>query len=255
MPAPLEFMNRYRNITVNIDVDDPVAKVCRVTPVTVRLNKYFMMDWTPGATEMNHYDVVAAGSKKDVWFQENKDRIRTAAMGKGAPEDYGLALQWAVYSQKIKNPSQATIQAYFDQYMGIDCSGFVTNYLIASGKKAYSADLLRNTSAESYFNVASAVNDPNFVLTGDLLVFMKKDNTVLRGPGHIAVVDSYFPGSMAGGNMRVVEATAASGANPKLLDSMYSVDQIINKGGTVPCMILVVTRHGTPGFHVAVIRV
>jgi hypothetical protein len=60
---------------------------------------------------------------------------------------------------------------------------------------------------------------------------------------------------MVGGNMRVVEATGASGASPKLLDSMYSVEQIISKGGAVPCMILVVKRHGVSGSRVAVIRV
>jgi len=254
MPTPVEFMGLYRKISVDIEVDDATARVCRVVPVLVRLNKYFMMNWTPGTTQMTHFDAVAAGSAKNTWFQQNKERIQTAAMGKGAPEDYGLALQWAVYSQKIKNPSQATIQAYFDQNLGIDCSGFVTNYLVACGKKAYSANTLRNTSAESYFSAANAVNDPARVLAGDLLVFMK-GNSVLRGPGHVAVVDSYFPGSMAGGNMRVVEATGAAGANPKLLDSMYSVEKIIDKGGAVPCMILVVKRHGVSGSHVAVIRV
>jgi hypothetical protein len=55
--------------------------------------------------------------------------------------------------------------------------------------------------------------------------------------------------------MRVVEATGASGANPKLLDSMYAVEQIIPKAGAVPCMILVVKRHGHSGSRVAVIRV
>lgn len=254
MPTPVEFMSRYRKIVVDIEVDDSVAGVCRVVPVIVRLNKYFMMDWTAGTTEMTHYDAVTAGTAKNTWFQQNKERIRTAAMGKGAPEDYGFALQWAVYSQKIKIPSQATIQAYFDQNLGIDCSGFVTNYLVACGKKTYSADTLRNTSAESYFNAANAVNDPSRVLAGDLLVFMK-GNSVLRGPGHVAVVDSYLPASMAGGNMRVVEATGAAGANPKLLDSMYSVEKIIDKGGAVTCMILVVKRHGVSGSHVAVIRV
>ncbi len=254
MPTPVEFMNRYRNIVVNIDVDDPLTRVCRVTPVTVRLNNYFMMDWTPGTSEMIHYDAVTAGPARNAWFQQNKERIRTAAMGKGAPEDYGLALQWAVYSQKIKNPSQARIQAYFDQNLGIDCSGFVTNYLVAAGRKVYSAHTVRDTGADSYFNPANAVNDPLRVRMGDLLVFMK-GNSVLRGPGHVAVVDSYVPAGRAGGNMRVVEATGAAGANPKLTDSMYSVEQIIDKGGPVPCMILAVKRFGVSGFRVAVIRV
>lgn len=247
-------MNRYRNIEVKFEVDDAVTKECRVNAVTVSLNKYFMMNWTPGTTEMTHYDAVTAGANKDAWFQQNKERIRTAAMGKGAPEDYGLALQWAVYSQKINNPFKATIQTYFDQNLGIDCSGFVTNYLVACGKKSYSANTLRDTSAESYFNAAQAINDSTRVLMGDLLVFMQ-GNSALHGPGHVAVVDSYVPASTPGGSIRVVEATGAPGANPKLLDSMYSVESIINKGGAVPCMILVVKRHGVSGSRVAVIRV
>ena len=71
----------------------------------------------------------------------------------------------------------------------------------------------------------------------------------------MAVIQSYTAQSQAGGNMRVVEATGASGANPKLLESMYAVERIIPKGGAVPAMILVVRRHGVSGSRVAVIRV
>jgi hypothetical protein len=54
--------------------------------------------------------------------------------------------------------------------------------------------------------------------------------------------------------MRVVEATGASAANPKLLDSMYAVERIINRSGGHP-MILVVRRHGRSGSRVTVMRV
>ena len=43
------------------------------------------------------------------------------------------------------------LQLYCDDHLGIDCSGFVTNYLIACGKKADLADVKQNTSAASYF--------------------------------------------------------------------------------------------------------
>jgi hypothetical protein len=254
MPTPAEFMRQYRNLKVKAVMDDPVAMVCREVTHQIQLKKYFMMDWADGTEERRDYNTVTAGSRNDAWFQSNKDRIRNAAMGKGAPQDYELALEWAVRSGKIPNAGQATIQAYCDDHLGIDCSGFVTNYLIACGKKAYSNDAVRNTSAASYFNAANAVNDPTAVRQGDLLVWMT-GNAVKRDPGHVAVVDSYAPQSMPGGNMRVVEATGAAGANPKLLDSMYAVEQIINKGNGVPAMILVVKRHGTSGSRVAVIRV
>jgi hypothetical protein len=254
MPTPVQFMQQYRNLRVNAVIDDPVAGVCRRGTHVVQLRKYFMMDWAAGTEEMRDYTAVTRGSRSDAWFQANKDRIRTAAMGKGAPQDYELALEWAVRSNKIANVTQATLQTYCDDHLGIDCSGFVTNYLVACGKRTYSSNTVRNTSAASYFNAANAVNDPTQVRQGDLLVWMD-GNAVKRSPGHVAVVESYVAQSMAGGNMRVVEATGASGANPKLLDSMYAVEQIISKGGAVPAMILVVRRHGVSGSRVAVIRV
>jgi hypothetical protein len=253
MPTPLEFLQQYRNISVGIEVDDDVRKTCTTSSVNVKLNKYFLMNWTQGSSQMAEYEAVTSSSGKDTWFRQNKERIRTAAMGKGSPQDYGLALEWAVRANHIHNPSQATIQAYFDQNMGIDCSGFVTNYLIANGKKQNSINVQRDTSAASYFNAAKAINDPSQVRQGDLLVFMH-GNSVLTSPGHVTVVESYVPQSSPAGNMRVVEATGASGANPKLLDSMYTVENIINKGGLVPCMIFVVKRHGVSGSRVAVMR-
>jgi hypothetical protein len=252
MPTPVEFMKQYRNLKVIVGIEDPVAKVCRNETYQVQLRKYFMMNWAEGTEEKRDYNAVTLGSKDDQWFKANMDRIRTAAMGKGAPRDYELALEWAVRSKKIKQVSQATIQTYFDDHLGIDCSGFVTNYLVACGKKTYSNNTVANTSAASYYN-GTKVTDLSQVRQGDLLVWMD-GNSVKTGPGHVAVVESYTPQSMVGGNMRVVEATGASGANPKLLDSMYAVEKIIPKGGAVPTMIFVVKRHGVSGSRVAVIR-
>lgn len=254
MPTPVQFMQQYRNLRVNVLIDDPIVQVCGPGTLVVQLKKYFMMDWAEGTEERRDYNAVTRGSKSDTWFQANKERIRTAAMGKGAPQDYELALEWAVRSNRVPNLSQVTLQTYCDDHLGIDCSGFVTNYLAACGKRTYSSNTVRNTSAASYFNAASAVNDSTQVRQGDLLVWMD-GNSVKRNPGHVAVVESYVAQSRAGGNMRVVEATGASGANPKLLDSMYSVEQIIPKGGAFPAMILVVRRHGVSGSRVTVMRV
>jgi len=254
MPTPVEFMKQYRNLRVNAVIEDPVAGVCREGTYLVQLKKYFMMDWAEGTEERRDYNEVTRGSRDDAWFQTNKERIRTAAMGKGAPQDYMLALEWAVRSRKIRTVTQATLQTYCDEHLGIDCSGFATNYLVACGKKTYSSNTVRNTSAASYFNASKAVNDSSQVRQGDLLVWMN-GNSVKSNPGHVAVVESYAAQSMVGGNMCVVEATGASSANPKLLDSMYTVEQIIPKGGAVPTMILVVKRHGVSGSRVAVIRI
>lgn len=253
MPTPVEFMQKYRNLRVNAPLEDPVSGVCRTTTHSVQLKTYFLMDWQEGTEERRDYNTVTRGSQNDAWFNTNKDRIRSAAMGKGAPQDYELALEWAVRSNKIRTVNQSTLQAYCDERLGIDCSGLVTNYLVACGKRTYSRQVVRNTGAASYFQAAKAVNDPSQIRQGDLLVWMS-GNSVMRSPGHIAIVDSYTPQSAVGGNMRVVEATGASAARPKLLDSMYTVERIIPKGGAVPAMILVVKRHGASGSRVSVIR-
>src|SRR5262249_35792881 len=155
----------------------------------------------------------------------------SAAMGKGAPHDYELALEWAVRAGKIANPSQTTIQTYCDDHLGIECSGFVTNYLIANGKKSDTNKIKRDTGAASYYDANKAVNDASGVRQGDFLVWMTQENEVMSHPaGHVAVVESYAAQSVIGGNMRVVEATAAAGAHPKLLDSLYTVERILEQG-------------------------
>ncbi len=253
MITPLQFMTQYRNIEVKAPLDDPAARMCRVVTHRVQLLKYFMMDWTEGSEERRDYGQVSAGSNDDLWFKANKEFVRNAAMGKGSPRDYALALEWAIRSKKLPLASRATLQAYLDEYLGIDCSGFVTNYLIACGKKTYSEGVVRNTSAASYFSTTQAVNDATQVQQGDLLVWMH-GNDVKRNPGHVALVESYVPQSRVGGNLHVVEATGASAASPKLVDSMYSVERIIEKGADAPVMVLVVRRHGLSGDRVAVIR-
>jgi hypothetical protein len=252
--TPVQFMSQYRNLRVNAAVDDPVARMTRVGTHTVQLRKYFMMDWSAGTEESRDYSAVTSGgSARNVWFQSNKERIRTAAMGKGAPHDYELALEWAVRSGKIPVVNAITLQSYADEHLGIDCSGFVTNYLAACGKLTYTTHLVRNTSASSYFNAARAVNSELDIRQGDLLVWME-GNGVKTSPGHVAVVESYVAQSAVGGSLRVVEATGAAGANPKLLDSMYAVEAIIPKGGAVQAMTLAVRRHGSTGSRVSVMR-
>jgi hypothetical protein len=251
MPTPLEFLQQYRHVTVPYTQD--TGEVCLDTDAIVQIRKYFMMDWDAGTEELGDYSHVTRGDRRDEWFRDNREAIKSAAMGKGSPGDYALALEWAVRSGKIDNPAPQTIQEFADERLGIDCSGFVTNYLVANRRKPNDERTKRNTGAASYYAPRRAVNDPLQVTRGDLLVWMVGNN-VRRNPGHVAVVESYRAQSVAGGNMRVVEATGAAGANPKLLDSMYSVEQIINQGGRVPVMILVVRRHGVSGSRVSVMR-
>jgi len=268
MPSPHEFLLQYRALKVNTGVE-VTATACRLTREQVQLKTYFMMDWDDGTEERRDFNHVVAkmsrGSTADSkanakaqneWREQNAERIKTAAMGKGAPQDYELALQWAVRSGRIPSPTAAAIQTYCDERLGIDCSGFVTNYLCAAGLRSYSAKLLRGTNAQSYYSEAAAVNDASQIRQGDLLVWMTGAR-VKTGPGHIAIVQSYIPACLPAGNMEVCEATGAGGATPKLLNSRYHVTKIIDKGDRSlknRVMILEVSRHGTTGSRVCVIR-
>jgi len=253
MPTPIEFMHRYRNLKIKAVVEDAEARMSCQVFHRVQLSKYFMMDWDNSSEERSDYNTVTQGSRSNSWFRAYKDRIRNAAMGKGAPEDYELALEWAVRSGKVADVSQTSLQTYCDEFMGIDCSGFATNYLIASGKKQYTNSTVRNTGAASYFQTAYAVTRPDDIRQGDLLVWMN-GNRAKTNPGHIAVVEACQPHSIAGGNLHVVEATGSSLASPKLLDSRYTIEQIIDSPGRKSIMILIVSRFGRSGSRVTVMR-
>ena len=266
MLTPVDFMQQYRTLRVPWVEESAALRACRPVVYQAELRTCFLMKWAAGSGELAEYQAVTRGPAQKTadangvalrqWFLANQQRIQTAGMGKGAPGDYQLALEWAVRSGHLANPSSQTLQAYCDGYMGIDCSGFATNYLAASGKRTYSSTLVRNTSAQSYYNVTDAVNDVAQVKQGDLLVWMK-GNLPLAHPGHVAVVQAMVPLSSASGNLRVVEATGAAGAKPKLLDSWYLIEKVIppdDKALKNDVMVLQVKRHGVSGSRVAVMR-
>ncbi|HEY1380698.1 MAG TPA: hypothetical protein VGF55_28105 [Gemmataceae bacterium] len=105
-----------------------------------KLWEHFGRTNNKGATLTTH--VKAADGSRDhtefttwneVWFHAQK-----AFMGKGSPEEAQITLQLADRFGLLKG---GDLQAYCDKYLGLDCNGFVGNYL-AHGKpeKAWDAD-------------------------------------------------------------------------------------------------------------------
>lgn len=62
----------------------------------------------------------------DAW-QELWHFARKAFYGKGSPEECQITLQLA---ERFKLPKGGTVQGYCDKYLGLDCNGFVGNYLV-----------------------------------------------------------------------------------------------------------------------------
>ena len=70
---------------------------------------------------------------QDLWFHAQK-----AFMGKGSPEEAQITLQLA---DRFGLLGGGDLQAYCDKYLGLDCNGFVGNYLSRGRpEKAWDAD-------------------------------------------------------------------------------------------------------------------
>jgi hypothetical protein len=82
-----------------------------------------------GATLTVHVKPVLGGiehSEFDTW-QELWYYARKPFFGKGSPEEAQITLQLADRFGLVK---EHNVQSYCDKYLGLDCSGFVGNYLV-----------------------------------------------------------------------------------------------------------------------------
>ena len=143
MPTPLQYANQYRNLTVAFGDG----------PVTVRIERYHIGAWDK---EADHLIDAAVGD-----FQQQKKKNPSFALtltvsgravsfrdvnvlrrclhyafeGKGSPEDCQVGAQMAVLR---KRTTKANLPRYCQDHMGLDCNGFVGNYLwYARGHKTW----------------------------------------------------------------------------------------------------------------------
>ncbi|HEY4764917.1 MAG TPA: hypothetical protein VIH75_14665 [Candidatus Sulfotelmatobacter sp.] len=144
MTTPLEYANQYRSLTVGFSDG----------PVTISIDQYLQgrhgtkaKPLTPWTNEADHLiDASVADfqkqKKKDPSFQltvsvngqpagiDNESLLRRilhyAFEGKGSPEDCQVGAQLAVLQGRT---TKANLQNYCNQNMGLDCTGFVGNYL------------------------------------------------------------------------------------------------------------------------------
>jgi hypothetical protein len=87
-----------------------------------------------GATLTVHVKAVGGGvehAEFDTW-QEIWYYARKALLGKGCPEECQITLQLAERFGLLKG---ATVQDYCTKYLGLDCNGFVGNYLAHGYRK------------------------------------------------------------------------------------------------------------------------
>jgi hypothetical protein len=150
----MEYLNRYKALQVPVVQDDKVARW-----EAVKLGKYLLKtgedkareyfdrdhpdNWAmiealggsvmdhfrkQGATLTVHLSLAAVTHAqaftnwRDLWYYARK-----ALHGKGSPEEAQMTLQLAARFNLLKG---GDLQSFCDKYLGLDCNGFVGNYLV-----------------------------------------------------------------------------------------------------------------------------
>lgn len=134
MTTPLEYANQYRSLTVALDDG----------PVTVAIETYHEGAWDNEADHLIDaaiedfrnekkkdaaYELTLTVNGKPASISEEKVLRRClhyAFEGKGSPEDCQVGAQLAVLR---KRATRANLTQYCKAHMGLDCTGFVGNYL------------------------------------------------------------------------------------------------------------------------------
>ena len=117
-------------------------------------------------------------------------------VGKGSPDEIQLALRLAVYFGHVQ-PTLGALQAYCNDYIGLDCSGFTG---------VYYGSPYRGKSSVEYRTAGRAVTEITGLAQGCCIVWLNTN--------HISVIDSVVQtydekGVQNGVECMVAEATAA----------------------------------------------
>ncbi|MBL8228671.1 MAG: hypothetical protein JNL98_09345 [Bryobacterales bacterium] len=192
---PLKMMNIYHSLTVSFLSTMNGEEVMR-TVHPVKLRTYFMVPINTESPKYEEYkarkdlwfDTIKAGLKKTRGSQYDKSErgmLQMAYSGKGFPEEYELALEFAAGTGQCGAfPEIAGIQAHCDTHFGIDCSGFVNAYFLRKHRQPHS-EAKSIASRERAGIPRKSIQD---VQMDDCLLWTTEDGALLENPGHIAVV-------------------------------------------------------------------
>lgn len=215
MISPADYADQYRNLEVGFETGSIKVKIERyhlgaptdeMGALEQAVKQYFHVQ----QKQDPHFtlDVMVNGdavSIKD--FEHVKLHIAAPFYGKGSPEDCQLAAQLAVL---VKRTSKEQLPRYCDKNMGLDCNGFVGNYLfhvrngnpwqeIARDKK----ELGPSSSMDEFAAAGHPVKDLVRMNPANLHLFIEVDKAFRvipggkAGAGHIVITEpnKYTPTS------------------------------------------------------------
>ncbi len=134
----------------------------------------------------------------------HRGRISKAFYGKGLPNDYTLALMYAIAFQRT---TVASLQDYVynNAILGMDCTGFVNNYLRQINVIEKDRTIPTHLQKGKKNNLLR--EEPSKIKPRDILIWNKSDG---KASQHIAIIDTVSNG---GNKLLVVES---SGTGPKV---------------------------------------
>lgn len=220
-----DFVDDYWNL--NVTGTHPKAGPVRLT---ISCNKYFMNMMKPKDYDTNDdakkaYDKITEKQAHVTQIlgaaQIKKLPVSPAAfirveLGKASPQDMEQVL-CAGISTGLLSADHDTLQKWTDTYIGVDCTGFVSNYFLEDISPT--GMLVGNINCPWFFQTAIKNNGGkkdaaliwNFedVLEDDVLLWMNEAGHETKRPGHIALI---YGASDNGGN-KVLSIAESSGAS------------------------------------------
>jgi hypothetical protein len=220
-----DFVQNYWNLDVS--GTHPTAGPVRFM---ISCNKYFMnmakpKDYDTNEDSQKAYDKVtnkqahvgqilatAQGKKMTV----SPSTFVGVEVGKGSPDDMEEVLSTGIETG-VLSADRAKVQAWADTYIGVDCTGFVSQYFADNISPTGVA--IPNISCPWYFNLAIKNNagnkskaliwDFDEVEEDDVLLWMNEAGAETKKPGHIAVVYD----TQDRGDSKVLLVAESSGAS------------------------------------------
>ena len=185
MLTPVQYEALYKTLKVEfIATDTP--------PVPLSVNKYRLGKMLPEGERLSNAarDYLASQQKKSFDFTlalivngqpatfgswaDLAPHVRSPFSGKGSPEDCQIVAQMAVL---LNRTTAANLQNYCNDNIGLDCNGFVGNYLWhVRGKKdwmdiAGERDLGPGTSIDGFFDKGRPIGSLDKIQPAELNVF------------------------------------------------------------------------------------
>jgi hypothetical protein len=202
--TPMRYAERYLHLEV------PFAD----GPVTVSVDRYVTQTPTAEKDQLWNALVRALQKTPKLSLTVNGEAVQFTSVsqlqfhvldpffGKGSPEDCQIVLQLAVMLGRV--PSKQALQAYADANLGLDCNGFVGNYLFhvlggngwrtdaresTSGPKATITQIMHNAGGFAIHSVDDMTPSRMYVLAE-----VDAQGMIIAGgptttPGHIVITE------------------------------------------------------------------